>query len=89
MRLTTIGLTLCTGLLATSSAFADQANAPAAQPATASAQDRLVCHYFVHEGMLLRIPQCKTQKEWDRDRETYERQIATIQYRSYSHPPGK
>jgi len=89
MRASTIGLSLGTVLLLSASAFADPASAPAAQPAAASNKDRLICHYFVHEGMLLKTSQCKTQQAWDLDRENYERQIATIQYRSYSHPPGK
>jgi hypothetical protein len=76
-------ITCSAGLIAASAAFADGAQtAPAAQPAsTANRPDPVICHSYVHEGMLLHAGECHTQKVWDRMRHDTEQEIFELQMR--------
>ncbi|MBV8976394.1 MAG: hypothetical protein JO261_09825 [Alphaproteobacteria bacterium] len=89
MRTHILGLGLCAALSLAAGARADDANTASAQPASASPGDRIVCHRLSHEGMLLRTAICKSQKDWDKDRQKREADFATVQYRSYSAPFGR
>jgi len=80
-------ITLAAGLLlsVSSAALADD-GAVSAQPAAVSDSNKLVCHYNVHQGVLVRKAVCKTQSQWDRDRRESQRDFATFQMRTYSAP---
>lgn len=80
-------ITLAAGLLlsVSSAALADDTTVTA-QPAAATDSGKLVCHYNVHQGVLVRKPVCKTQSQWDRDRREDQRNFATFQMRTYSAP---
>lgn len=67
-------------------ALADDVSVSAQQ---VSATDRVVCHYTVHDGVLIRKPICKKQGEWDRVRRDHQQDFATFQRRTYSAPFGK
>jgi hypothetical protein len=43
----------------------------------------------VHDGMLLKSNECKTQKQWDEQRRREEYDFADFQNRTYTHPFGK
>jgi hypothetical protein len=79
----------------TTAAFAADVQQPMAQPvsvtttATAADSDRLICHQFVHQGMLLKSNVCKTQKQWDDQRRHEEYDFADFQNRTYTHPIEK
>ncbi len=52
-----------------------------------TASQPVICHFLVHEGMLLRRGECHIQKEWDRIRRDEERSISDFQQRSLQSPP--
>lgn len=87
------GLTLS---LATAALAAD-VQQPTAQPVSVTTttttmtadSDRLICHQFVHQGMLLKSNVCKTQKQWDDQRRHEEYDFADFQNRTYTHPLEK
>ena len=57
---------------------------PAPPPASANKEKR-ICRLMIHEGMLLKSSECKTQAQWDEERRRQEREIAIFQNRSYVH----
>ncbi len=59
--------------------------APAPTPASSSG-DPLICHGVVHEGVLLRKPECHTQKEWDRIQFETQQSIFRFQQQSLTGP---
>lgn len=71
------------GLIAAGAALADNSQtAPAAQPvAAADHPDPIICHSYVHEGMLLHAGECHTQKVWDRMRHETQEEIFELQMR--------
>ena len=90
MRNTIMTLAAGLALSLSTAAFADDAQQPTAQPVSVTTgSERLICHQFVHEGMLLKSNRCKTQKQWDDLRRKEEYDFSDIQNRSYSHPIGK
>ncbi len=73
------------GLIAASTAFADGAQ-PAAQPiATAAGPDTIICHHYIHEGMLLRTGECHTQRVWDQMRAEGQKEIFDFQMRTLTY----
>ena len=92
MRTTIMTLAAGIALSLSTAAFADDPQQPAAQPVSVSASansERLICHLFVHQGMLLRSNVCKTQKQWDEQRRREEYDFSDFQNRTYTHPFGK
>jgi hypothetical protein len=87
MRNTLLATLIGAGLLASTVAFADNAQPGApAQPVAANAPDRVVCHNYIHEGVLLRAGECHTQKEWDRIRYETQQSLSQWQTRSLMMP---
>jgi hypothetical protein len=69
MRSTILALACGLGLVAASAALADQPQQPMAQPVSAVSTtpnpNPVICHTFIHEGVVLRARECHTQQEWD------------------------
>jgi hypothetical protein len=83
-------MTLAAALTLSTAAFADDPQQPAAQPVSVTtSSERLICHQFIHQGMLLKSNVCKTQKQWDDQRRREEYDFADFQNRTYTHPFGK
>jgi hypothetical protein len=86
-------MTIAAGLFLSLStaALADDPTPPAAQPVSATNDAKtIVCHTYVHQGMLVRKNEtCKTKEQWDKDRRSEEHDIDTFQQRTYSAPFGK
>ena len=61
MRLIVLAAVL--GLLAPIAASAEDAQ-PVMQPASVQQKQPLICHYFYHEGMVIRRPDCRTAEAW-------------------------
>lgn len=89
MRTTIFTLAAGIALSLSTAALADDPQAPAPQPVAVASSDQLICHHFVHQGMLLKSNDCKTQKQWDAQRRSEERDFDTFQRRTYSAPFGK
>jgi hypothetical protein len=88
MRTTIFALAAGIALSFATVATADDASKPNATPvsATATSSEKLICHQFVHQGMLLKSNVCKTQKQWDEQRHQEEYDFADFQNRTYTHP---
>ena len=85
-------LTLAAGLVLSLStvARADDAQQPRLQPVSVTTDsDRLICHSFIHQGMLLKSNVCKTRRQWDEQRHQEQYDFADFQNRTYTHPFGK
>lgn len=69
MRSTILALACGLGLVAASAALADQPQPPTAQPvsavSTTADPNPVICHTFIHEGIVLRARECHTQHQWD------------------------
>lgn len=90
MRNTIMTLAAGLALSLSTAAFADDAQQPTAQPVSVTTgSERLICHQFVHDGMLLRSNTCKTKKQWDEQRRREEYDFSDFQNRTYTHPFGK
>lgn len=96
MRSTILTFAAGLALSLTTAAFAADVQQPTAQPVSvtttttaAADSDRLICHQFVHQGMLLKSNVCKTQKQWDDQRRHEEYDFADFQNRTYTHPIAK
>ncbi len=90
MRTTIMTLAAGIALSLSTAALADDPQQPAAQPVSVTTgSERLICHTFIHQGMLLKSNMCKTQKQWDEQRRREEYDFADFQNRTYSHPFGK
>jgi hypothetical protein len=90
MRTTIITLAAGLALSLSTAALADDPQQLTAQPVSATtSSERLVCHQFIHQGMLLKSNLCRTQKQWDEQRRREEYDFADFQNRTYSHPFGK
>ena len=90
MRNTIMTLAAGLALSLSTAAFADDPQQPTAQPVSVTTgSERLICHMFVHDGMLIRSNVCKTQKQWDDQRRREEYDFADFQNRTYTHPFGK
>ena len=88
MRTSIIATASFLGLLAPALAFAqDPQPAPALQPASVAHPEPLICHYFYHEGALIRRPDCRTQREWDRIRYETQQELIDFQVRSLMKHP--
>jgi hypothetical protein len=55
---------------------------PAVESAAAHPGEALICHYYYHEGNLIRRPICKTEREWIRYRLQQQAEITEVQLRS-------
>jgi len=90
MRSTILTLAAGLALSLTTAAFADDVQQPKSQTVSLTTDpNKVVCHQFVHQGMLLKSNVCKTQKQWDDQRRQEEYEFADFQNRTYSHPFGK
>jgi len=71
------------GLLAVSSAQAQEASAPRANVEAIALKDpnRVVCASLYHEGTLIRRPLCKSAEEWYADRQRTRQDITDLQLR--------
>ncbi len=56
---------------------------------TTADSGKLICHQFIHEGMLLKSNVCKTQRQWDEQRHQDQYDFSDFQHRTFSHPFGK
>jgi hypothetical protein len=89
MRNTILTAAAALALSLSTAAFADDVQQTKAQPVsvtTSADSDKLICHQFVHQGMLLKSNVCKTQKQWDEQRHQEEYDFADFQNRTYTHP---
>lgn len=59
---------------------------PESAPLTENGE-KLVCHTMSHQGSLVRVKVCKTQKQWDIERAKMQREFSGFQNRSYTAPP--
>ena len=82
-------MTIAAVLTLSTAAYAGEAPMATAQPIAATSNDRVVCHYAVHDGVLIRKPICKRQADWNRDRRTERNDFAIFQNRTYVLPFGK
>jgi hypothetical protein len=91
MRNTIMTLAAGLALSLSTAALADDAQQPMAQPVSVTTADsgKLICHTFIHEGMLLKSNVCKTQKQWDEQRHQDQYEFSDFQNRTFSHPFGK
>jgi hypothetical protein len=62
-------------------ALADPA-APTVVSAAAQPGEPLLCHYYYHDGTLVRRPVCKTEREWIRIRLQQQSELADYQLRA-------
>ena len=56
--------------------------APAVETGAAHSGETLICHYYYHDGSLIRRPICKTEHEWIRVRLREQADISEFQLRS-------
>jgi hypothetical protein len=61
--------------------------APAVESAGAHPGEPLICHYYYHEGQLIRRPICKTERAWIRYRLEQQADINQAQLRSLIQHP--
>ncbi|HEY3778558.1 MAG TPA: hypothetical protein VGL35_10925 [Rhizomicrobium sp.] len=81
MRMFTTGATLSALLLPLAALAANTATPAQAVPAAQNANP-LICHYFYHEGDLVRRPTCHTAQEWQHQRLYQQRLIREYQQRA-------
>lgn len=88
MRLGILAIVSGVALSLSAAAYASEAQPGAtAQPVSAVNDDqKIVCHYITHEGMLLAKPVCATQYAWDKERRRQQQEIADYQLRAVSVP---
>ena len=91
MRTTIFALAAGFALSLATAAMADDATTTNPTPASATTQtsEKLICHQFVHQGMLLKSNVCKTQKQWDEQRHQEQYDFSDFQNRTYTHPMTK
>ena len=56
--------------------------APQVESAGVHAGEPLICHYYYHEGSLVRRPICKTERQWVRDRLRAQTEVSDFQLRA-------
>jgi hypothetical protein len=77
-------------VLALLAAVAAQADpAPAVTSAGARPGEALICHYFYSEGMLIRRPICKTERQWIRARLQQQAGVFEFQQRALVFVPRR
>jgi hypothetical protein len=72
-------------LLAPAAALADPA--PQVDSAGARPGEPLICHYYYHEGQIVRRPVCKTERAWIRERLRTQADVSDWQIRSLIQHP--
>ena len=84
MRITILAIACGFGLVSAGAALADQPDAqPVLQKASAvSDPNPVICHTFVHEGVLLGRGVCHTRHEWDAIRFREQQSIREFQLRN-------
>jgi hypothetical protein len=87
MKVTSIALTACLGVLASTSAFAQNAPysepAPSVQPASTDPSGQpLICKYYSDNGRVLPRRDCRTANQWERIRNERQREIVEMQRRA-------
>jgi hypothetical protein len=55
-------------------------------PATTAQAEPLSCHYYYHEGMVIKQPVCRTEREWHRLRLDEQRWFREFRMRSLTDP---
>ncbi len=88
MRRIVLALLFATGSTAASAAGAADAPNDARVQTTAALDGatKVVCRYMVHEGIIIRRPECHTVHEWDAILTNRQREIREFQHRSYVVP---
>jgi hypothetical protein len=82
MRSSTFAIATCLGLLAPVAAVAqDPQPAPTLEPASVAGSQPLICHYYYHEGSLIRRKDCRSPHQWDRIRHESEQDLVKFQMR--------
>ena len=85
MRTTLLAIATGAGLLFSAAAFADET--ASLQTASASSDKQIVCHFMVHEGMVVpHATQCHTQRYWDNQRRLVQQSVRDFQNRSFQMP---
>ena len=84
MRNRILALTCALSFSAPLAALADTSPPePFIQPiSTVHGSETLSCHYYYHEGTIIRWRDCRTQREWDRLRRETERNVMEFQLRT-------
>ena len=88
MRIGILAIVSGVALSLSAAAYASEAQTGAsAQPVSASSNDqKVVCHYQSHEGVLLSKPICASQYAWDKERRRQQQELANYQLRAVSIP---
>jgi len=90
MRIVVTGVVLGMALLMSAAAGAadDRMNNVSVQTtANIDGSTKIICRYMVHEGILIRRPECHSAHEWESLLKNREREIQEFQQRSYTMPP--
>jgi len=74
-----VAITVC----GSAAAMADPP-APSIESAGSHPGEPLICHYYYHEGQVVRQAACKTAREWIRIRLQQQADINQFELRSYS-----
>ena len=82
----TIFLAAAIAVLAPAAASADPPT-PQIESAGSHAGEPLICHYYYHEGSLIRRPICKTERQWIRERLRQQAEVSRFQLRSLIERP--
>ena len=88
MRIQLIGLASALAIVAPLAAFAGEPGntTESAQPVAMEQQTNpVVCHYFYHEGTVIKQQVCRPQHEWERRRFALQRDIMDFQLRRLTH----
>jgi len=86
MRLLIAGILLGASLIGASatSAFEDKAGVVSVQTSTTlDGSTKILCRYNVHEGVLIRRPECHSAQEWEYLLRNRQREISEAQQRSF------
>ncbi len=87
MRLGILAIVSGVALSLSAAAFASEAQTENAQQASASNDEqKIVCHYQTHQGIVLAKPICASQYAWDKERRRQQRELADYQIRADSMP---
>jgi hypothetical protein len=87
MKVTSIALAACLGMLAPTLALAQNAPysepAPSVQPTSTNPSGQpLICKYYADNGRILPRRDCRTANEWERIRNERQREIVDMQRRA-------
>jgi hypothetical protein len=90
MRIVVAGVLIGGGLLVSAAAWAadDRVNDVSVQTtANLDGPQKIICRYVVHQGILIRRPECHSGHEWEALLKNREREIREFQQRSFTMLP--